>query len=213
VAARASGLKPRRLGLAAALLAAFLALGGAVDRWGPWAWDRGVQFGAPWLEAWRAITALGSFTSYVLLALALLTVGIAVPRVRRESVVTVAGLVLLWGIGDAMKLLFHRARPPGWHGTFETSFSYPSGHAELSLFFYGAIALWMVWPWARGAARIAGVTACAAVALAIAVSRVALGVHYLTDVLGGWLIAAAWLTAAGAFARSRSAAERGASRT
>ncbi len=67
----------------------------------------------------------------------------------------------------------------------EESFAFPSGHAQTSLVFWGYLALiLMTWR-----ARIAAFVAV----LLIGVSRIYLGQHWPLDVLGGWLIGAAWL--------------------
>ncbi|MDE2573482.1 MAG: phosphatase PAP2 family protein [bacterium] len=200
MAARAT-VNGRPLALAAAALTAFAALGAAIDRWGPWGWDRGWQSGPALLALWRAVTHLGDVPAYLILCLALLLAGVTIARVRRAAIATVAGLPLLWRIGDLAKELFHRSRPPGWHGVIETSYSYPSGHAELSLFFYGAIALWVIGPYLsaprrRGLFLFGGLVVCL-----LSASRVALGVHYLTDLLGGWLLATGWLAIVGTVAR------------
>lgn len=196
--------------LAGAMFAAFIGLGAAVDRFGPWAWDRGVQAGDGWLSFWMHVAMLGTFPAYVALGLALLVAGVVAARVRRAAIWTVVGLALLWQFGDAVKLLFHRPRPPAWHGIHEASYSYPSGHAELSLFFYGAVALWFVLPHLRGAARYIALGICAALPLAIAASRPALGVHYVTDLVGGWLLAGAWLAVLSPVARPSPSLERAA---
>jgi membrane-associated phospholipid phosphatase len=78
-----------------------------------------------------------------------------------------------------------------WTGIHETSASYPSGHATLVIAFYG---FWTAVAWASNLpldikrwSRIA----FALWALAIGWSRLALGAHYLTDVVGGYLLGAA----------------------
>ena len=92
----------------------------------------------------------------------------------------------------AAKLLFRRDRPMLWQSIApETSFSYPSGHAMGSMAFGLALAVvcWSTrlrWP---------AVVFGALFASLVGTSRVYLGVHYPTDVLGGWLAGFAWVTA------------------
>jgi undecaprenyl-diphosphatase len=74
--------------------------------------------------------------------------------------------------------------------------SFPSGHALASMVVYGALILIFL-PALRGRWRWVVVTVAGLLVLAIGVSRVALGAHYVTDVLGGWLLGAAWLGATG----------------
>lgn len=95
-----------------------------------------------------------------------------------------------------LKLLFHRQRP-----VFDdpiltlSSFSFPSGHAMGSTLFYGLMALFVViytrrWRWAL----LAIFTALGVISL-IALSRIYLGVHFLSDVLGAVAAGVAWLAA------------------
>lgn len=101
----------------------------------------------------------------------------------------VGGLVVV-----GLKALFARDRPleqvvPA-HG-----YSLPSGHAFAATVFYGMM-VYLVWrltdrTWARALAAVLGV----AIIVAVGLSRVYLNVHFLTDVVAGWLSGAAWLVA------------------
>jgi undecaprenyl-diphosphatase len=72
--------------------------------------------------------------------------------------------------------------------------SFPSGHSMQAVVCYGALLLAFL-PILSGRARIAAVAAWIFTLLAIGFSRLALGVHYISDVLGGWVLGAAWLAA------------------
>ena len=107
-------------------------------------------------------------------------------------------VVLASGVGGlvvrGLKGVFARARPLDGVIAAE-GYSFPSGHAFASTVFYG-MAVYLVWRlterrWARALAAVAGPLVIAAVGL----SRVYLNVHYLTDVVAGWLAGAAWLVA------------------
>jgi len=112
--------------------------------------------------------------------------------------VSVGGLIVVWKTSDLAKIEFARPRPP--HPIVpEASASYPSGHADLAVFFYG---LWAYYLWKSGmplAWRIAAVAAATIWILALGWSRLALGAHYPTDVFGGYLFGAGWLALAIAF--------------
>lgn len=94
-----------------------------------------------------------------------------------------------------MKYAFHRARPSYEHPLLSlTSYSFPSGHAAGSMLFYGVVAAYLiskVRPWRS---RVAIVLCAFAFVLLTALSRVYLGVHYLSDVLAGMAEAVAWLS-------------------
>jgi membrane-associated phospholipid phosphatase len=97
------------------------------------------------------------------------------------------GLILLLsgGINEIFKLAFHGARPY-WVSarvralSGETTFGIPSGHAQNAVGVWGMMASYMRKPWAWIVA--------VALAFLIAFSRLYLGVHFLSDILAGWLI-------------------------
>jgi undecaprenyl-diphosphatase len=107
--------------------------------------------------------------------------------------VTAAGTVSMTVIGKAA---VGRDRPPFVDAVppFESSFSFPSGHSLNSLALIGALAYLAVRQWRAGWARVATVGLASLFVVAMGLSRIYLGHHWLTDVLGAWLIALAWLT-------------------
>lgn len=72
--------------------------------------------------------------------------------------------------------------------------SFPSGHSMQAVVCYGALLLVFMPLLSRRVQRIA-IAATVLLALAIGVTRLALGVHFITDVLGGYALGAAWLAA------------------
>jgi len=140
----------------------------------------------------KAVTWLGS--DGVLWAVVGVAAVILVIRKRwRLAVyllVTAAGALVL---DPVLKSLAGRLRPvvahPIAHGTGD---SFPSGHSLGSIVCYGAILLVFL-PAARGRWRIGFVSLIVALIALIGISRVLLGVHYLSDVLGGWAIGITWL--------------------
>jgi membrane-associated phospholipid phosphatase len=109
------------------------------------------------------------------------------------TAVTAAGSVAMTVIAKAA---VGRARPPFIDAVppFESSFSFPSGHSLNSMALAGVLAYLAVTQWARWWARAAALTAAGAFAVAMGLSRVYLGHHWFTDVLGAWALALAWLT-------------------
>ena len=95
-----------------------------------------------------------------------------------------------------MKHLIHRDRPI-FEDPIQTlnSYSFPSGHAMVSTVFFGALAaivIWQIRDWRLCALAIA--IAGLFVAM-ICFSRIYLGVHYLSDVIAGFLAGVVWLSA------------------
>lgn len=94
--------------------------------------------------------------------------------------------------GFLSKLFFHRPRPElGVY--FESSFSFPSGHALNAIAFYGFI-IYFIWRQSgRWKVKINAFFSFLALILIIGFSRLYLGVHYLSDVWAGYLLGFLWL--------------------
>ena len=92
----------------------------------------------------------------------------------------------------AAKVLVHRARPSSWLGITEPGYSFPSGHSIMTF----VIAVELIIILRRlGLARWCAVAALLCIAAAVGVSRIYLGVHWPTDVLGSWLMGSVIITA------------------
>jgi undecaprenyl-diphosphatase len=78
--------------------------------------------------------------------------------------------------------------------------SFPSGHSLTSFVALGLLLI-MLWSRLTPGPRAGLAAACALVVAAVGVSRLMLGVHYPTDVLGGWLFGLGWLLAVTLLAR------------
>ena len=113
-------------------------------------------------------------------------------RLAIYLVVTVVGGSL---VDTAVKLLVNRPRPIVDH-PLDTAFgtSFPSGHSMASTLTYGALLLVFL-PVLSRRQRIAAVATCIAIVLLIGCSRLLLGVHFLTDVIGGYVLGLSWLFA------------------
>jgi undecaprenyl-diphosphatase len=113
-------------------------------------------------------------------------------------VVAMAGAAVLSGV---TKTAVHRARPVVKVPIEKVAGgSFPSGHALTSFVALGLLVI-LLGPRLPVAWRALLTVAAALIVVAVGFSRLILGVHYLTDVLGGWLIGALWLTAIHALLR------------
>lgn len=120
--------------------------------------------------------------------------------VKRQRTMLLGWIAAFAGAGFlncALKRAIQRPRPSYsleyLHGD---SFSFPSGHAMGSLVAYGMLAYVLITLWTEDRGRqTAIVVLTAAVVLAIGVSRLYLGVHYFSDVVGGFAAGLVWLAA------------------
>jgi len=158
---------------------------------------------APWMqELGRDATALGG--TAVLTFVTLATVGYLLLARRLGAAaliaVSVAGGQLLQEI---LKAYLARPRPPMVAPVSYAdldSWSFPSGHAMMSTIAYLMLARLILREQARLPARIYVLMVTITLILGIGLSRVYLGVHWPTDVIGGWTIGLAWALFCSGFA-------------
>ncbi|HYK42799.1 MAG TPA: phosphatase PAP2 family protein [Thermoanaerobaculia bacterium] len=146
-------------------------------------------------RAVHAITFLGS--QRFLIAAAILLSGALLILHRGPSAKFLGGAMLLGSIwSPLLKRRFRRGRPDLWSPlATEASHSFPSGHATMGTIFFGAAGLVLLREAPSPAARVAVLALAAIFIAAVALSRVYLGAHWLSDVLAGVLLGALWLLA------------------
>jgi undecaprenyl-diphosphatase len=144
----------------------------------------------------NAISLLGSSVAMTVLGL-----GVAVLLGIRRQWPVLGGWVAAFAGGgllnQILKLMIQRPRPP-YAAAFLPSFSwsFPSGHAMASLIGYGLLAYLLVVLWVpRRSVQTAIVFGAALLIVAIGASRLYLGVHYFSDVVGGYAAGVLWLAA------------------
>ena len=136
----------------------------------------------------RAISLAGQ--PAVLIALGVPAVALVLRSSGQRTVVAFVVTVLgAEGLEQLLKLVFHRQRPVVFFGLAEPAgYSFPSGHAVVSCAFFGALVVF------AARRRWWHLVAAAVPVAAIGVSRIYLGMHYPSDVLGGWAAAVFWVS-------------------
>jgi membrane-associated phospholipid phosphatase len=189
------------------LVLAVVVASGGVDRLDTAVLSRAPALRTPALTAAaRWVTDLGSFP--VVVGVALLVAAVLWRRTRDPlfSVVLLVSVVVTAAGVYLIKIAVGRARPPTTTlvGAPSWDYAFPSGHTANAtvVFVLGALLLGAT---LRPVARRAVLAVAGAVAAAVGLTRVYLGYHWSTDVVAGWLLAAAVVLTAGFAARALTA--------
>jgi undecaprenyl-diphosphatase len=179
------------LGLFLALFGVFAALGvtevaheAEVDA----LWDLHAESSPLFDSAMGFVADVGG---YGVTVVAIVVAGALSLRRRWQEAAVFAVMMLGASLNEPLKALFDRPRPDLWRSPDPSvGLSFPSGHAMSSATLVAALVV-LAWPtrW-RAPVVIAGVVAVVAIGL----SRLVLGTHYPSDVLGGWAFAFAWVS-------------------
>jgi undecaprenyl-diphosphatase len=113
---------------------------------------------------------------------------------HRSELILLIGVVIGSGLLNlVLKIIFHRARPTINRLIEESGFSFPSGHSMAAFTLYGILTflLWKHISSNRGRGLLIIISVL--MITMIGISRIYLGVHYPSDVLGGFLASSTWL--------------------
>ncbi|MFO7572739.1 MAG: phosphatase PAP2 family protein [Gaiellaceae bacterium] len=139
-----------------------------------------------WVGGWVGLTALGVVAAVLL--------------VRERSWLDLAFFLAAY-VGSQLAVLllkevFERSRPDAGSAVpLPESFAFPSGHAASGVASLGALAILVSERLDSPRARVRLWAAAVALGLGIGLSRIALNVHFVTDVVAGWCVGLAWLAA------------------
>ena len=112
---------------------------------------------------------------------------------KKISKAFLLNLILVFLLNYVLKILFSRNRPADINLIVETGFSFPSGHAMMSLGIYGFLIYLLLLSDKNKISKIIGTCFLILLIFLIGISRIYLGVHYATDVIAGFVISASYL--------------------
>jgi len=141
--------------------------------------------GSPWIAAARVVTWLGK-TEVLAAGTALATVTLGARRAYARAGFVVTSVAVGYAVRWSVRAVLERPRPEPLLADV-SNWAFPSGHAA-NIATVAVLATLLAGPYLRGWGRVALVTAAAATSVAVGVSRVALLVHWPSDVAGGWLL-------------------------
>lgn len=208
VSPRISAIQPIRLAVGAAICAgaaAFIKLLSEVTEGDTRALDEALlrslrtandlaqPIGPVWLTSvMRDVTALGSLTILAIITLLVLAFLLSQKRGRTAAVLAVS-VITGTLVSSVLKVFIARPRPELVPHLVEvTSLSFPSGHAMISAVVYLTLGALLARQFKGRRTQVFVLSAAAVLTLLVGVSRIYLGVHYPTDVLGGWCAGATW---------------------
>ena len=153
-------------------------------------WLIGEHLRQPWLTP--IMESFSALATPVTL-LVVLCVATAFLPGKRPGWCCVLNLVLVVILNQTLKFVIQRPRPDVYRLTEVSGFSFPSGHSMVAMAVFGLL-LWYVWRYEKNPrCRVALICLFAFVIAMIGVSRIYLGAHYASDVLGGFCVSMIWL--------------------
>ncbi|MCM3341400.1 phosphatase PAP2 family protein [Paenibacillus sp. MER TA 81-3] len=143
------------------------------------------------------ITHLASSHIIIPIALVLAAVLAFILKRRWDAMSLFIALIGSSLFNEVMKHLIQRARPADWeHWVQASGYSFPSGHSMVSMSFYGMLG-YIIWLHLKEQGKPAAYVLVLTLLLIVCIglSRIYLGVHFVTDVIAGYAAGAAWLLA------------------
>ena len=105
----------------------------------------------------------------------------------------ILNLIVITGLNQILKNILQRPRPTEYRLIEETGFSFPSGHSMVSMAFYGYL-IYLIYKYVKNKdLKWISIVLLSILICSSGISRIYLGVHYTSDVLGGFLISLSYL--------------------
>ena len=112
---------------------------------------------------------------------------------KKIGVLIFSNLVIIATLNQLLKRILQRPRPTEYRIIEETGYSFPSGHSMVSMAFYGYL-IYLIYKYVKNKyIKWISITLLSILICSIGISRIYLGVHYTSDVLGGFLVSISYL--------------------
>ena len=138
---------------------------------------------------WKAVTCLASAKFVALLCL----MSLSFIENKRIPLAIIINMLIMWFLIGFLKRTFKRKRPNINRLVEEKGYSYPSGHTMTATIFYGFIIFLLTISNISLSFQISLITCLTLLILLIGYTRVYLGVHYLSDIVGAILFGSSYL--------------------
>ncbi len=114
---------------------------------------------------------------------------------KKIKILICSNLVIITLLNQVLKFILERPRPTEYRIINETGYSFPSGHSMVSMAFYGFL-IYLIYKYVKNKyLKIFSICGMSLLIVMIGISRIYLGVHYTSDVIGGFLISISYLIA------------------
>ena len=149
-----------------------------------------ISFKSEWLTAFfGTITFLASPAFLIVFSILVFFVF----KNKKYGVFSLLNLIFIVIFNQILKHIFERSRPFDWMIIKETGYSFPSGHAMVSMGFYGMF-IYLVWRCdIKKTYKIIFTIIFGILTILICISRIYLGVHYASDIIAGFVISVSYL--------------------
>ncbi len=137
----------------------------------------------------KIITNFGSATVLICIS----AISLLVVKNKKIGLTISVNLAMASGINFLLKNILQRPRPTEFRLIDESGYSFPSGHSMVSMAFYGFL-IYLIYKYVKNKKlKLILITFLSLLIFSIGISRIYLGVHYTSDVIGGFLIAISYL--------------------
>lgn len=136
---------------------------------------------------YKSITFLGSTTFIILLCIVFLIMFIILKKKNTGIIISVV-LIISTIVNNILKIIFRRSRPEVLALVVEDSFSFPSGHTMASVSMYGILIYIILKSNLNKKLKIILSIILGLLPLLVGLSRVYLGAHFITDIIGAFII-------------------------
>lgn len=141
-----------------------------------------------WVSFFKIFTHIGSFYTLALSAVVLACLLFFVFKKKRFALFSAVCFGSVCIANYILKIIVKRARPSHFMIIAETGYSFPSGHAMMTFAFFALVICFAVKFIKNKPLKISLISICSFLIVLVSFTRIYLGVHYLTDVLAGWLV-------------------------
>ena len=133
-----------------------------------------------------------NFGGAIFLVIATITLFIVI-RNKKIGISILSNVAIVTVLNQLIKRILQRPRPTEYRIIEETGYSFPSGHSMVSMAFYGYF-IYLIYKYVKNKyVKWISIILLSLLICLIGISRIYLGVHYTSDVLGGFLIAISYL--------------------